>query len=71
MQPETAGQSISPEATVRYVNRLSPDVYRKFEDSLQKAVIDKSTSDAGADAAYKLGIQYVLYRLRQDLCVQE
>lgn len=74
MQHEPEGASISDGAgrspAVRVVTRLSPDVYKKFEQSLPKAVIDKSAGDAGTDAAYKLGIQYILARLRDDLVTE-
>jgi len=60
----------SREPQVRIITRLSPEVYKKFEDSLPKAVIDRAAPDAGCDAAYKLGIQYILQRLRQDLVVE-
>ena len=56
-----------PSTEVRVITRLNPDVYRKFEESLPQAVIDKSAPDAGCDASFKLGIQYVLKRLRNDL----
>lgn len=55
---------------VRVVTRLSPDIYRRFEQSLPKAVIDKNAGDAGTDAAYKLGIQYILAKLRDDLVTE-
>lgn len=54
---------------VRVITRLSQEVYQKFEKSLPMAVIDRAATDAGVDAAYKLGIQYILNRLRQDLVV--
>jgi len=46
------------------------DVYRKFESNLPQAVIDKAAADAGCDASYKLGVQYVLKRLRGELVVE-
>jgi hypothetical protein len=62
----------APEAqpTVATVIRLNDDVYRKFEASMPGAVIDKSAADAGCDAAFKLGVQYVLKRLREDLVMR-
>jgi len=45
-------------------------VYLKFEESLPKAVIDKGAPDAGCDASFKLGVQYVLQKLRSDLVVE-
>ena len=75
MQPEPqaasiAGASAPPERHVVTITRLSKDVYQKFEDSLPKAVIDKGAPDAGCDASFKLGIQYVLTKLRADLAVE-
>lgn len=64
-QPQQAQQ---PE--VRIIVRLSPDVYLKFEKSLPQAVIDKNAPDAGCDASFKLGVQYVLHRLRNELVVE-
>lgn len=52
------------------ITRLNAEVYRKFEESLPKAVIDKNASDAGCDASFKLGIQYILQRMRNDLVVE-
>jgi hypothetical protein len=62
--------AISPAPTVVTVARLSPEVYKKFESSLPKAVIDRQAGDAGCDAAFKLGVQYVLSKLRDDLVVE-
>jgi hypothetical protein len=58
------------EVKVVTITRLNADVYRKFEESLPRAVIDKNSQDAGCDAAYKLGIQYILQKLRTDLVVE-
>lgn len=73
MQQGTKAASIAAEAgkreEVRFVTRLSPEVYRKFEKSLPGAVIDKNAQDAGCDASFKLGVQYVLMRLREELAV--
>lgn len=73
MQQETRAASIAAEAgqreEVRFVTRLSPEVYRKFEKSMPGAVIDKSVQDAGCDASFKLGVQFVLARLRNELTV--
>lgn len=55
---------------VMTIARLSPEVYRKFVESLPQAVIDKNATDAGCDAAYKLGIQYVLARLRDQIVIE-
>lgn len=57
------------EVQVQYVSRLSPDVYRKFEERLPRAVLDKGSVDAGVDAGYRLGIQFVLDQLRRELVV--
>lgn len=62
--------ALSPASKEVTVTRLSPEVYRKFEKSLPGAVIDKSASDAGCDAAFKLGVQYVLQKLRAELVVE-
>jgi hypothetical protein len=62
--------SASHEPEVRVVVRLHPDVYRKFEMSFGQPIIDKHAQDAGCDAAYKLGIQHVLKRLREDLVTE-
>ena len=62
--------AISPAPEVRYITRLSPEVYMRFEKSLPQAVIDKNASDAGCDASFKLGIQYILQKLRADLVVE-
>lgn len=56
---------------VRYVTRLNPDVYRKFEARFGQPMIDRQSNDAGCDAAFKLGIQYALKLLREDLAVEE
>lgn len=65
-----AGASASPERVQLTVTRLSHDMYLKFEESLPKAVIDKGAPDAGCDASFKLGVQYVLQKLRSDLVVE-
>lgn len=64
-----SGASALP-PTVRVITRLSPEIYKKFEQSLPKAVIDRNSGDAGTDAAYKLGIQFILAKLRDDLVVE-
>jgi hypothetical protein len=67
--------AISPalpeEVRVVTVTRLNQEVYRKFESSLPQAVIDKNAPDAGCDASFKLGIQYILRKLREDLVVDQ
>lgn len=65
---EASALSQAPE--VRIITRLSPEIYKKFEQSLPKAVIDRNAGDAGTDAAYKLGIQFILAKLRDDLVVE-
>jgi hypothetical protein len=64
----TPGQS--PEVRVTYVTRLTIEVYKKFESEFGTPVIDRSAQDAGCDAAYKLGIQRVLKKLREDLVIE-
>lgn len=59
-----------PQPRVVTVTRLSTDVYQKFESSLPRAVIDRNALDAGCDASYKLGIQYILSKLREALVVE-
>jgi hypothetical protein len=54
----------------KFVTRLSPEVYDKFESNLQAPVIDRQATDAGCDAAYKLGMQFVLKKLRTELVVE-
>jgi hypothetical protein len=61
------GTPEAPPPVAREVIRLNTDVYRAFEASMPGAVIDKAAADAGADAAFKLGVQYVLKRLRDEL----
>jgi hypothetical protein len=56
--------------TVRYVARLSPAIYQRFEAKFGQPLIDRQCSDAGCDAAFKLGIQYALKLLRDDLVVE-
>lgn len=69
MQHDSA--SISAEAPqVRFITRLSPEVYRKFEASLPRPFLDRNIGDSGCDAAFKLGIQYVLQALRMDLVTE-
>jgi len=63
-------QATEPEVRVKTITRLDMDVYRKFESNLPQAVIDKAAADAGCDASYKLGVQYVLKRLRGELVVE-
>lgn len=69
---EASAISQPSEAEVRVVTitRLSPQVYEKFEAGLPQALIDKNAPDAGCDASFKLGIQYVLRKLRTDLVVE-
>lgn len=64
-QPASIAEAPAPQ--VRYVSRLTPEVYERFEKSLPAALIDRQASDAGCDASFKLGIQYVLQQLRKDL----
>jgi hypothetical protein len=64
------GRTAPGKPEVRYVTRLSPEVYRKFVQGLPGPVIDKNASDAGCDAAMKLGIQLVLAKLRDELVVE-
>jgi hypothetical protein len=69
------GASIAPakgaEPVVRFITRLSPEVYKVFENKIALGpFIDKSAPDAGCDAAFKLGIQYVLKQLRAELVVE-
>jgi hypothetical protein len=54
----------------RTVTRLSPEVYRSFVKNIPKPVIDRTAPDSGCDASFKLGIQYVLERLRDELVVE-
>lgn len=65
---EAAAARSAPE--VRYVTRLAPEVYRKFESRFGQPVLDRQANDAGCDAAYRLGIQYVLKLLREELVVE-
>jgi hypothetical protein len=58
-----------PEPTeVRYVNRLTPEVYEAFARKCPAPQVNPGVHD-GVAAAYLLGVQYVLMRLRQDLVV--
>jgi hypothetical protein len=66
----SGASALPPAVKVTTVIRLSSEVYRKFEESLPQAVIDKNSPDAGCDAAFKLGIQYILRKLRTDLVVE-
>jgi hypothetical protein len=56
---------------VRVVTRLNAAVYRKFESKFGQPMIDRQCGDAGCDAAFKLGVQYVLKLLREDLVTEE
>jgi hypothetical protein len=58
------------ETPVPHIARLSPVIYRKFEQKFGQPMIDRQCSDAGCDAAFKLGIQYVLKMLRDDLVTE-
>jgi hypothetical protein len=62
--------SPAPEVQVRFVTRLSPEVYKKFINGLPGPVIANNAPDAGCDAAFKLGVQYVLAKLRDELVVE-
>jgi hypothetical protein len=55
---------------IRYIARLSPAIYQRFEAKFGQPMIDRQCSDAGCDAAFKLGIQYALKLLRDDLVTE-
>jgi hypothetical protein len=50
---------------VQFISRLNPEVYKKFEESLFPPALDHKAVDAGVDAAFRLGIQYTLKKLRE------
>lgn len=76
MQPETApaasiaAETANEKVPVKTITRLSHEVYLKFEKTLPGPVIDRAAQDAGCDAAFKLGVQFVLQRLRAELVVE-
>lgn len=53
----------------RYITRLSTEVYQQFIKGLPGPQINPQ-ADAATDAAFKLGIQYVLEKLRKELVIE-
>lgn len=66
-----ASASHAQEAEVREVVRLSPAIYRALEKKVGvTTILDRQCTDPGVDAGYKLGVQHVLWIIRQELVVE-